>query len=58
MLVEAKTRETSVDPSLLYFWERLRPRFAFQVVLGEDILNQVRPGIFVIDLYRFLTLLV
>ena len=58
MLVDVKIRGTSIDPSLLYFWERLRPRFAFQVVPEGDILKQVRPGIFVVDVSRFLTLLV
>ncbi|OAG27528.1 ATP-binding protein [Thermodesulfatator autotrophicus] len=58
MLIEVKNRETNPDPSLFYFWERLKPKFAFQVVLEKEMLKQVRPGIFIIDVFRFLSLLV
>ncbi len=58
MLIEVKNKETNLVPSLFYFWKHLKPKFAFQVVLGKEILKQAHPGIFIIDIFRFLTLLV
>jgi predicted AAA+ superfamily ATPase len=58
MLIEAKNSELKPDSSLLYFYERLKPQFAFQVVLEKEILKQVRPSVFVIDIFHFLKLLV
>ena len=58
ILVEAKISETAVDPSLVYFKERLETPYAFQVVHTRDLLRQAAPGVFVIDVFRFLMLLV
>jgi predicted AAA+ superfamily ATPase len=58
ILVEAKWSETSPDHSLLYFKERLSTPLAFQVVWEKDFIRQMNPGLFVIDLYRFLNLLI
>lgn len=58
MIIEAKLTDTGIDSSLSYFKERLPAPLAFQVVWNKDILRQVRPGVFVIDIFRFLSLLV
>jgi uncharacterized protein len=58
ILIEAKLSGTAMDRSLLYFRERLSPLLAFQVIWGKDILRQVSPGVFLIDIFRFLSLLV
>ena len=57
ILVEAKPSGTNPDDSLRFFKEKLSVPLAFQVIWSEDLLRQVRPGLFVIDIYRFLNLL-
>jgi predicted AAA+ superfamily ATPase len=58
ILIEAKLSENVPDASLVYFKERLQVRLAFQVLLKETRLRQVAPGVFVLDVYKFLSLLV
>jgi len=58
MLVEVKLSETRLDNNLAYFKEALGCELAFQVVLKDDYLRQAAPGIFVIDLVRFMSILV
>jgi predicted AAA+ superfamily ATPase len=58
ILVEAKLSGTTPDDSLKFFKERLSVPLAFQVIWAEDSLRQVSPGLFVIDIFRFLNLLI
>ena len=58
IIVEAKIGEVQPDRSIFYFHERLKPNYSFQVVLENEIFKQVHPGIFIIDIFKFLTLLV
>ncbi len=58
MLVEAKLSETNPEKALFYFKERLETPLAFQVIWNKDTLRQVSPGVFIIDIFRFLSLLV
>ncbi|RLB07272.1 MAG: hypothetical protein DRG59_06635 [Deltaproteobacteria bacterium] len=58
ILIEAKLSDTRPDSSLLYFKNRLSAKLAFQVTLEETQLRQISPGIFIIDVYRFLNLMV
>lgn len=58
ILVEAKLSGAGLDSSLLFFKERLSVPLAFQVIWDEDYLRQLRPGLFVIDIFRLLKLLV
>jgi hypothetical protein len=57
LAVEAKSNETNIDPALLYYRERLKIPWAYQVVLGGDrdfVKDQVR----CLPAHRFLAALV
>ena len=58
MLVEAKVSDTRPDRNLIYFKNALEVDLAFQVVLESNSVRQVAPGVFVLDLASFMTLLV
>ena len=53
MAVEVKVSETSVDPSLVYFRDRLRIPYAYQVVL-EARRDMVDQGVRVVPAHAFL----
>lgn len=60
LLVEVKLSEREIDRSLPYFQERLKPKFAFQIV-GEspgDYLSERSPDLHVVSASRFLGSLV
>ncbi len=58
ILVETKYSEKELSPALLYFHERLKPGYSFQVsFLEENFLKQSRHGVFIIDAARFFKLL-
>lgn len=58
ILVEAKFSEIAPDPSFFYFKERLGAELALQVVWNQNLMKQVASGFFVLDIFRFLKLLV
>ncbi|MBM3297500.1 MAG: ATP-binding protein [Candidatus Aminicenantes bacterium] len=57
LLVECKSNEKSLDPSVSYFKERLGVPFGFQVVNMAGVLRQAGPGVFIVGIDRFLRLL-
>lgn len=57
LAVEAKTNETAIDPSLIYFRDRLRIPFAYQVVL-DGTRDFVQDGVRCLPASQFLGALV
>ena len=53
MAVEVKVSETAVDPSLIYFRDRLRIPYVYQVVL-EARRDMVDQGVRVVPAHAFL----
>jgi hypothetical protein len=56
-LVEAKLRETDVDPSLAYFRDKLKVRLAYQVVLETDR-DFVQDGVRRLAAAKFLSVMI
>lgn len=52
--VEAKLNEDSPDPNLIYFKERLKIPFAYQVI-KKDKVDKIKDGIRIISASKFLT---
>lgn len=59
MLIEAKLSDKQIDPSLLYFKERLQPKYAFQLVGNEHnlLISKRQEGINLCAASRFLSAL-
>jgi predicted AAA+ superfamily ATPase len=59
LLVESKMSSEQISPSLTYFQERLKPKFAFQVGLfpQENLLKQKAPNLYLCHASRFLAAL-
>ncbi len=58
ILVEAKYSGKNIDKNLNYFHERLKPLYSFQVIFENDFIKQMKKKLFIIDVYKFLKLLV
>ncbi|MBP9112754.1 MAG: ATP-binding protein [Polyangiaceae bacterium] len=59
LLVECKTSDTNLDPSLSYFHERLKPKLSVQLVRNgtgdkRASLRQAKPGIWIVPAADFL----
>ena len=58
ILIECRKNDRNLSPNLRYFKSRIKAPLAFQVVGGSSYLKQVESGTFIVDLDRFLRILV
>jgi len=58
LLVESKFKDTNIDKNLLYFHKKLNPKYSFQVVFIDDFYKQLSSNLFIVDIYKFLKIMV
>ncbi len=58
ILVEIKYTDTSIDKNLLYFHQKLKPKYSLQIVFKDNFYKQISPDIFILDVGKFLKMLI
>ena len=58
LLIESKLKDTNIDKNLLYFHKKLNPKYSFQIVFKDNYYKQLASDIFILDIAKFLKILV